>query len=283
MTTEPTLKCFVLSPIGADGTPERAAADKVLRHIIKKALEPTYEVIRADEEANPGAITPQFVAAITSADLIVADISGQNPNVFYELAIAHGFRKPTVHIQRKSDKIPFDIKDMRIITYDITDPDEIEAAKTSITRSADYARKNPDKLETPLTASEKFSSVTGSTDPVAESNVRVMEAIEELTSEVKKALRPRNVQLTRPVAESALEEDVRSYQKIIRSVMSRSQLILQDLANTLTVGTSGSFDDWVRDTAELIEPFPINDHDDTLMSAEMIQRIATEESDAAPF
>ncbi len=105
-TADEKKKCFVISPIGSDGSPARKAADQVLKHLVRKALGNEFQVLRADEDDDPGSITPRMIASILEADLIVADLSGNNPNVFYEVAVAHGFRKPTVHIQTASDRLP---------------------------------------------------------------------------------------------------------------------------------------------------------------------------------
>jgi hypothetical protein len=129
MTAEKKPTCFVISVIGGDDSPERSHADKVLRHLIGKALGDTYEIKRGDAETNPGAITPTIIASILEADLVVADLSGSNPNVFYELAIAHGYARPTVHLQRSDEKVPFDVKDMRIVKYNLADPDDVESAR----------------------------------------------------------------------------------------------------------------------------------------------------------
>ncbi|MGR6964566.1 hypothetical protein ACU610_08920 [Geodermatophilus sp. URMC 61] len=96
---------------------------------MRAALEPEYAVYRADDDSNPGAITPQMISNILSAELIVADISGGNANVFYELAIAHGYDKSTVHLQSEAHHVPFDIRDMRVITYDIQDLDSVEGQR----------------------------------------------------------------------------------------------------------------------------------------------------------
>lgn len=101
MTSSPAgskKKCFVISPIGADGSSERAKADTVLTYLIKKALAPDFDVLRADDDTNPGAITPRIIRSILEADLVVADISGLNANVFYELAIAHGYQIGRAHV-----------------------------------------------------------------------------------------------------------------------------------------------------------------------------------------
>ena len=85
--------CFFISPIGSDNSPNRASANRVLRHLVRKAIEPLgFKVIRGDEDDFPGLITTRTIDLIQSADLIVVDLSGGNPNVFYEMAVAHGFR-----------------------------------------------------------------------------------------------------------------------------------------------------------------------------------------------
>ncbi len=178
-------KCFVISPIGAEGSPEREKADTVLKYLIKKALLPEFDVLRADDDTNPGAITPRIVQSILEADLVVADITGANANVFYELAIAHGYRKPTVHIQESSERPPFDIKDMRILSYDTTHPGKLEQAKDSLKAFVASALKNPEAIETPLRTAHQFEAALASGDVVAQTNVQVKEAIEDLRNEVR--------------------------------------------------------------------------------------------------
>src|SRR5262245_3685323 len=113
--------CFVISPIGEDGTPERNRADQVFRHLICKALVPEgYEILRGDQDTNPGLVTPSLIASLAGADLIIADLSDRNPNVYYELAIAHSMVKPVVHVHRAGERLPFDVKDLRTIMYDLT-------------------------------------------------------------------------------------------------------------------------------------------------------------------
>ena len=51
--------------------------------------------------------------AIRTADLVVIDLTDNNPNVFYEMAIAHGYRVPCVHIITEGQKIPFDVQHAR--------------------------------------------------------------------------------------------------------------------------------------------------------------------------
>ena len=113
-------KCFVISPIGLPGSDIRERADAVLDYIIEPALRDlAIEAHRADRLAEPGLITDQMIAAILNYDLCVADLTGHNPNVFYELAIAQAAERPVVLLKLAGEIIPFDVKDYRIIEYDL--------------------------------------------------------------------------------------------------------------------------------------------------------------------
>lgn len=70
--------------------------------------------------SNSGLITKAIIEQIISADLVIADLTGNNPNVFYELAIRHSYRKPTIQIIKGEMDIPFDVANMRTISYETT-------------------------------------------------------------------------------------------------------------------------------------------------------------------
>jgi hypothetical protein len=65
--------------------------------------------------------------------LVIADLTGSNPNVFYELAIRHMLRKPYVQISAKEERIPFDVAGIRTIEIDHHDLDSVAKAKAAIT------------------------------------------------------------------------------------------------------------------------------------------------------
>ena len=135
--TQSQKACFVIAPIGPDGSDVRKRSDQVLRHIIKKALEPRYLVERADEINRSGTIIAQIVERVFKADLVVADLSGPNANVFYEVAIRHATKKPTVHLAAASDDPPFDVNQIRVIKFNLSDPDSIEEAQRRLREQVD--------------------------------------------------------------------------------------------------------------------------------------------------
>lgn len=111
--------CFYITPIGSPDSAERAHSDLFLHHIVAPALkESGLTVIRADKIGESGMITSQVIQHIVQARLVIADLSFHNPNVFYELAIRHACRLPTVQIIRSRDSIPFDLGQLRTIQID---------------------------------------------------------------------------------------------------------------------------------------------------------------------
>ncbi len=109
--------CFVMMPF-AD--PLGSYYDKVYKPAIEKAgLIP----IRADNEIfGTGKIIDQVWSGINSAKVLIAELTDRNPNVFYELGLAHALQKPVVLISSNEKDVPFDLHHIRVIYYDVTDP-----------------------------------------------------------------------------------------------------------------------------------------------------------------
>ncbi|WP_409289641.1 hypothetical protein [Peribacillus sp. SCS-37] len=73
---------------------------------------------RSDEEYISGDILPHILRRISQARLIIANLDGRNPNVYYELGIAHALDKPTILISKSDNNIPFDLSSKNIIIYE---------------------------------------------------------------------------------------------------------------------------------------------------------------------
>ncbi len=111
--------CFLIAPIGNEGSEARSRTDKFEEYILSRALEGLgYEIIRADRIAASGIITKQVVNLLVTADIAVADLTDHNPNVFYEMGIRHATRQPTIHVRHRGTKIPFDNSQMRTFEYE---------------------------------------------------------------------------------------------------------------------------------------------------------------------
>lgn len=111
-------KCFIITPIGEKHTEIRRKIDGVISASIEPALSHKYEIKASHYIDKPGSITNEIISRIYNADLVIANLTGLNPNVMYEIAIRHAAKKPIILIMEHGDqKQPFDIYDERIIFY----------------------------------------------------------------------------------------------------------------------------------------------------------------------
>lgn len=141
--------CFFIAPIGDKKSDDskirqqRQHSDTILNQYVRRALEEQdLKVVRADEIAEAGMISKQIVEYVLKSRLVIADLSFSNPNVFYELCLRHATGKPTVHVIRKGDKIPFDVGNFRTITIALDDVHEaIAEIDTHRAEIANYVRQ----------------------------------------------------------------------------------------------------------------------------------------------
>lgn len=106
--------------------------DDLYSHFIKNPLEKEgFDVKRADDIQSTRNILRDVFEGIANRDLIVADLTESNPNVFYELGIAHAFRKPTILLTQQIEETPFDLQGYRLIPYS-RDFVEIEKSKQQL-------------------------------------------------------------------------------------------------------------------------------------------------------
>jgi hypothetical protein len=97
--------------------------DELYQEVLKECLEETnFNVIRADELYGSKPIMEDILNRIESSEIVVADLTGRNPNVFYELGIAHCRKENDnlIIITQELDDVPFDLKPYRIIKYQPT-------------------------------------------------------------------------------------------------------------------------------------------------------------------
>lgn len=122
VSTDYASACFVITPIGEEGSPERKHADMMLKHLIEPVLkEHSLKPVRADKIAKPGHVTKQTVEHIAYCRVCITDLSFGNQNAHYELGVRHAFNLASVQIIRKGDKIPFDVQQGRTIIIDTSD------------------------------------------------------------------------------------------------------------------------------------------------------------------
>lgn len=161
---------FVVMPFGKKKGFEGQILDfnAIYYDLIKPALEEAgFEPFRADEETVSGDILTDMFQELLLADLVIADMSIDNANVFYELGVRHAFRKRgVVHIQSGRAYMPFDIFNVRTIPYHtssegVPDPEFLEKDKQAIARVCrDTYASDSDAIHSPI-----FNLLTGLDEP----------------------------------------------------------------------------------------------------------------------
>lgn len=87
-------------------------------HMRNLAMQHKYVMARADDLFSAGSLMSDIWNAMNAARVIVADCTGQNPNVFYEIGMAHTLGKTVILISQRLDDIPADLRGFKIILYE---------------------------------------------------------------------------------------------------------------------------------------------------------------------
>jgi hypothetical protein len=132
----PSGDCFVIAPIGNEGTETRKRTENLFDYIIKKAVAGKYTPFLAHRISSPGVITMQIIEKLIKSELVIADLTENNANVYYELALRHVLDLPVILVIQKGQEhdIPFDLQSLRVIPYDLS-VDQAEGAIAEIAES----------------------------------------------------------------------------------------------------------------------------------------------------
>ncbi|MEK0371228.1 MAG: hypothetical protein QQN55_08765, partial [Nitrosopumilus sp.] len=138
------------------------------------------EPIRADDLFRPSVIVSDLWDMIQRADILLAELTTKNPNVFYELGLAHAISKPVILVSETMDDVPFDLQQLRVILYDKNDPVWGEELGKNITASI------KETLDSPIQAVPSiFRKKVKSQAPEQDATIA---RIEELEKAVRKLL-----------------------------------------------------------------------------------------------
>lgn len=104
-------QCFVICPFH---DPFNEYYSEIFQPAIREAgLIP----LRGDEVFSPGIFMRDVVTGILKSSVLLAELSGKNPNVFYELGLAHAYSKPVIMVTQEIDSVPSDLQGLRWIGY----------------------------------------------------------------------------------------------------------------------------------------------------------------------
>jgi len=121
-------ECFVLGPIGKE------ASDGFYEYFLRPVVEENgFCCVRADEIRSAGSLIIQEIYShITNSAVVLADITGQNPNVLYEVGYAHAKGRLVILLVQSEQDIPSDLKGHRFVLCDVNSPRGYHQAKEAI-------------------------------------------------------------------------------------------------------------------------------------------------------
>lgn len=179
--SEDMKKCFVVCPIGEEGTDTRLNADKLFKYIIKPVCEVCeFNPVRVDQQNDANSITQTIIEALDSSELVIADISGHNPNVFYEMGYRTRTKKPMIHLRKKGEALPFDVTTIRTLEYDLTDLDSVEEIKERLKKTIE-SFTYPESEDEP----EQENATENVSSTIIPLLYQILDTMSELKNEVK--------------------------------------------------------------------------------------------------
>lgn len=178
-------RCFVICPIGESGSEIRARSNDIFDHLVRPIAEAAgYVAHRVIDNDRPGDITSKIIGDILSADAIVADITGHNPNVFYELAIAHAWKKPCILLSGDDPlRVPFDIASQNVISLRTESFGAFETTKKLVAKHFNDIADGKAGLENPVARFERGKELEKSGNPLAAELAELREEIAGLKAD----------------------------------------------------------------------------------------------------
>ncbi len=131
--------CFVMMPFGS-------WFDRYYKEVYFPAIKDAgYEPVRSDDLFQTGSVMEQIWDQIRKAKVLLAELTGKNANVFYELGLAHAHGKPVVFVTGSIDDVPFDLRHLRVIPYEVREPEWSTKLRKNITAYLKNTRLDPSK------------------------------------------------------------------------------------------------------------------------------------------
>lgn len=211
--------CFVICPIGEPNGDIRKRSDQVLKHIIRPIVkEFGYTVIRADAISEPGMITSQIIDHLIKDALVVADLTGGNPNVYYELAVRHLLKRPVVQLIHVNEKVSFDVTPQRTIQFDYQDLDSVEYCKDELRKQIATVEKDPSKVDSPISLAIDTRGLLKSEDPTAKGMAQIIEMLHDVKTTLDQIFTRAtwSPQVSREVLEVLATKDLEALLKKVR-------------------------------------------------------------------
>nr|DAJ23530.1 MAG TPA: CMP/hydroxymethyl CMP hydrolase [Caudoviricetes sp.] len=134
-------KCFIITPIGSASSSIRRKVDGLIDEVIEPVMnELGYDVEVSHRISESGTMTAAIIQRVYNSELVIANLTGNNPNVMYEVALRHASAKPIIHITENVAELPFDVNDQRTIQYadDMFGAKELKETLKKMVESIDF-------------------------------------------------------------------------------------------------------------------------------------------------
>lgn len=199
-------QCFVIMPFGG-------WFDNYYVDIYIPAIENAgFDAKRADDLYRPGNIVNDIWNYTKESTVVLADLTNKNPNVFYELGLAHAITRPAVLITASMDDVPFDLRSLRVIVYDKNSPNWGDILQDKITKALQETLKNPEDAIPPTfleVADTKKLEVT----PESKELLELKNDIDLLKREIRSTNHRRRLRMEEQIEPKEAEMLIESYLK----------------------------------------------------------------------
>ena len=187
MSPEAEKTCFVIAPIGKPDSEERKRSDEMQEFVYQPVAGEKcgYIVRRADDLAQPGLITTQVIEHLLNDSLVIADLTGRNPNIFYELAIRHAIRKPIVQVIQSAEPLPFDVSQIRTIEVDHHNLRSVAACKLELERQISAVEKDPSVANNLISVAIDLQTSRQSPNPVEKRIADILELLLPMAADIR--------------------------------------------------------------------------------------------------
>lgn len=144
-------KCFVIMPFSTTASCTEAEWTEIFEKLIKPSVEKAglnYTCKRSD--AMIGAIIEGVLKDLNQADVVIADLTDRNANVFYELGVRQAIRDSTILIAQNKDDIPSDLSHQATHVYDWKLKANRKKFKARIKKILEWIEREPDQAKSPI-------------------------------------------------------------------------------------------------------------------------------------
>jgi 8-oxo-dGTP pyrophosphatase MutT (NUDIX family) len=231
--------------------PFKKPYDGYFSQIYKLALSDAgFDATRGDDLFAPRPIMDDIRAKIVAADILLCEMSGRNPNVFYELGLAHAIGKPAILLSSAKKDIPFDLQHVRTIVYDTKAAGWESTLRSSIATAAREVSMSALSWPPPLpmeNASESASGIPGVTRVFPNLPACEQEVLEEISAS-------RTVRIFLQLGKSVLVGTPTIYEYLEKSLKSGSTVRILHAGTTnpylskrVAVERDSSYEEWISD------------------------------------